>query len=292
MNGAAASAPPARKPRSNLQIRILSAIVLAIVVFGATWLGGIAFRIFAVAMGLAIFREWLGMTLRREDVVLRRVGWLFMLAAAGVILSGAPAAPAGWMFGSVAMATLLGGAAGLAARRGIALGSGIAYAGLPMASLALLRGVDLPGMIAIAFLLATVWATDIFAYFAGRRVGGPKLAPRISPNKTWSGAIGGAVAAVVAGAAIFALVGHPAPAWIALGLAMLLSVVAQAGDLLESAVKRHFGVKDSGGMIPGHGGVMDRFDGLVTAAVVLYMVGAVVGSADVPSVGLFSAIGQ
>jgi len=292
MNGAAASAPPARKPRSNLQIRVLSAIVLAVVVFGATWLGGVAFRVFAVAMGLAIFHEWLGMALREEDVVLRRVGWLFMLAVAVVILTGAPASPAGWMFGSVAMATLLGGAAGLATRRGVALGAGIAYAGLPMASLALLRGVDLPGMIAIAFLLAIVWATDILAYFAGRRVGGPKLAPRISPNKTWSGAIGGAVAAVAAGAGIFLLVGHPAPAWVALGLALVLSIVAQAGDLLESAVKRHFGVKDSGGMIPGHGGVMDRFDGLVTAAAMLYMIGAVAGSADLPSASLFSVTGQ
>jgi len=288
----AATVRPGRKPRSNLQMRVLSAIVLAVIVFCATWLGGIAFRIFAVAMGLAIFHEWLGMTLRRDDVVLRRTGWILMLAVAVVVLIGVPASPAGWMFGSAMVAVLLGGAAGLAARRGVSLGGGIAYASLPMASLALLRGADLPGMIAIAFLLATVWATDICAYFAGRRIGGPKLAPRISPNKTWSGAIGGAVAAVAAGAGIFLLLGHPAPAWAALVLALVLSVVAQAGDLLESGVKRHFGVKDSGGMIPGHGGVMDRFDGLVTAAAMLYMIGAVAGSANLPSASLFTVAGQ
>ncbi len=125
-----------------------------------------------------------------------------------------------------------------------------------------------------------MWATDIFAYFVGRAVGGPKLAPHISPGKTWSGAIGGTAAAVIAAA----LVGLWLPqSSTLLGLlALALSVVSQAGDLFESWVKRRAGVKDSSHLIPGHGGVMDRVDGLVAAAVALYLIGAAAGGIGHP----------
>jgi phosphatidate cytidylyltransferase len=115
------------------------------------------------------------------------------------------------------------------------------------------------------WLLAVVWATDIGAYVVGRAVGGPRLAPRISPNKTWAGLIGGTASAAVAGLVAARLTG--APGVLLLGTSMALAVIAQLGDLAESLAKRHFGVKDSSGLIPGHGGLLDRLDGLIAAAI-------------------------
>ncbi|MFZ1681999.1 MAG: phosphatidate cytidylyltransferase, partial [Rhizobiaceae bacterium] len=151
-----------------------------------------------------------------------------------------------------------------------------AYALLPAIAFSSLR--DGPsGFAAILFLFAAVWATDIFAYFTGRAIGGPKLAPAISPGKTWSGAVGGTVFAVLAVVALaFVLPALALPAILVPAIA--LSVVSQIGDLAESAFKRHFGVKDSGNFIPGHGGVMDRIDGLAVAAVALYLIASISGA--------------
>jgi phosphatidate cytidylyltransferase len=117
------------------------------------------------------------------------------------------------------------------------------------------------GLRNVLFVVLVVWAGDVGAYLVGRLIGGPRLAPKISPGKTWSGAGGGTVAAVLAGAAA----GFETPLRAAV-LALVLSLVAQAGDLLESAIKRHFGAKDSGWIIPGHGGLLDRLDGVLAAA--------------------------
>lgn len=139
---------------------------------------------------------------------------------------------------------------------------GLVYATVPSVALIWLR-LETGSVWLVLGLLLVVWATDICAYFAGRLIGGPKLAPRWSPNKTWAG-LGGAMAGAAAVAAFMGSQGlWSAGAW---PWAALLAVVAQAGDLAESAMKRHFGVKDSGSLIPGHGGLMDRVDGLVTAA--------------------------
>jgi len=146
--------------------------------------------------------------------------------------------------------------------------SGAAYIAVVALSLLSLRHQPETGLQAVLWLLATVWATDIFAYVAGRTLGGPKLAPRLSPKKTWSGALGGLAAAIIVGGCT---------AWFftggsVIGIAMaggLLSVVSQFGDLAESAVKRHVGVKDSGRLIPGHGGLLDRVDALMAAAVAM-----------------------
>ena len=163
---------------------------------------------------------------------------------------------------------------------------GVGYAVLPAIALALLRGDTLSGLLAVVFLFAVVWATDILAYFVGRAIGGPKLAPSISPGKTWSGAVGGAVAGVVAGILAAQIAGEPS--LVLLGwLALLLSVGSQAGDLFESAFKRRHGAKDSSNLIPGHGGVMDRVDGLVAAALALYLAGWFLSGPDNPSAGLF-----
>jgi phosphatidate cytidylyltransferase len=155
-------------------------------------------------------------------------------------------------------------------------------------SLSARRGADAAGLYATLFLFAVVWTTDIAAFFVGRAIGGPKLAPSISPGKTWSGALGGAAIAILAGTCVASAAGS-ALGWGALaGLALALTVASQAGDLFESAVKRRFGAKDSSRLIPGHGGVMDRVDGLATAAFVLFLLGAVLAGPDAPALAFFA----
>ena len=122
-----------------------------------------------------------------------------------------------------------------------------------------------------------MWATDIAAYFAGRAIGGPKLMPRVSPNKTWSGAIGGTAGGVVGGVVVAAHVRRRAASPRSRAWRFVLSVVSQAGDLLESAVKRRFDAKDASQLIPGHGGLMDRLDGFVAAAVAAALIGLLRG---------------
>jgi phosphatidate cytidylyltransferase len=134
-------------------------------------------------------------------------------------------------------------------------------------------------------LFAIVWATDIAAYFAGRALGGPKLMPRVSPKKTWSGALAGTVAAVLVAVAIAKSAGLAGLVAIAI-MAISLSVVAQAGDLFESALKRRFGAKDSSHLIPGHGGLMDRLDGFVAAAFLAAVIGLLRGGFEAPGRGL------
>ena len=157
------------------------------------------------------------------------------------------------------------GASGTAHRRWLWLAAGAVYIAVPCIAIIWLRSDAAVGRQAIFWLFAVVWATDIGAYFAGRGIGGPKLAPRISPGKTWAGLLGGMVCAALVGAAT-ALLLDLSRAVPLIVISALLAVVAQAGDLLESMVKRRFGVKDSGHLIPGHGGVLDRLDGMLTAA--------------------------
>jgi phosphatidate cytidylyltransferase len=165
------------------------------------------------------------------------------------------------------------------------LAGGVIYAGLLLLAPVALRSDPALGMAAIFLLFAVVWTTDIAGYFVGRAIGGPKLAPSISPNKTWSGAIAG----VVGSAIIVALGVHLVPQVRAVPLvilAVLLSIVSQGGDLAESALKRRFGSKDAGRIIPGHGGVMDRLDGFWAAAVCAAIIGVVRGGFVQPAAGL------
>jgi phosphatidate cytidylyltransferase len=165
------------------------------------------------------------------------------------------------------------------------LAGGVAYAAVLLFAPLILRRDPTLGFTAMLFVFAIVWVTDIAAYFAGRAIGGPKLWPAVSPKKTWSGAIGGTLGGVAAGLLVVKLAGlvvAPMLVPVALGL----SVVAQMGDLLESAVKRHFGAKDAGHLIPGHGGLMDRLDGFLTAAAAAVMVGLLRGGLEGPARGL------
>ena len=255
------------KPRSNLQLRIISGVILAAAVLVLTWWGGFPFRLFAVAMAAAIFHEW--MTIRGEEHKVHLAISRFVLAAslALMLLGFVPA----FVFAGLFIAAALAAISGMVANRGLWAAWGILYAGVPAATLIFLRGSAPEDLWTIIFLFAVVRGTDTIAYFTGRALGGPKLAPSISPGKTWSGAIGGAVGGVIASliVAYFAWKGVHLLA-VAI-VAVLLSIASQAGDLFESAIKRRHGVKDSGNLIPGHGGVMDRVDGLVAASVLLFV---------------------
>jgi len=245
----------------ELQLRIVSGIALAAVALGATWAGGAVFQLLSVAIALLVYYEWSTITrLAERDFQGNAFGWLSQAVIAALILfdnaqltllalAGFAAAAAIWVY-------LRGGSWWLP--------GGIVYSGLTGISLSAIRGDSDIGLIAMIFIFAVVWATDILAYFTGRAIGGPKLAPRISPGKTWSGAIGGAVCGVMAGVAVFLSHFSLDDLRIPL-LALALSVASQIGDLFESYIKRRFGVKDSSRLIPGHGGVMDRVDGLVFA---------------------------
>lgn len=267
---------------SNLQTRILTAIVLGALTLWLTWIGGVGFTLFSIAIGLAMFYEWLNLTATKQTSLSRLVGWGWLVLVSILLLFDQPAL--------LIIAVLLLGffiLLGLSWRSGEAWpAAGLFYCGASAASLSLLRGDEPFGFTAIIFLFAVVWSTDIAAYFNGRALGGPKLAPRFSPNKTWSGAIGGAAAAIAGGILVASLVIEPG-SWLVPALALILSIVSQIGDLAESWVKRQFGAKDSGTMLPGHGGVLDRVDGLVAAAVTLYLIGAIIAEPDVPSAVFF-----
>ncbi|NKD84749.1 phosphatidate cytidylyltransferase [Haematospirillum jordaniae] len=242
-----------------LGARVCSALFLAPVVLLAVWFGDIAFSsVVALASALMIW-EW-------DRMCRGRFGGCGMLAAGTTFVSAllAPHSPF-ISLGLVWVGTLVVAAF---SRSGW-LAMGVLYIGLPCLALSWLRGET--DVWTLMWLLFVVWATDTGAYVFGRSIGGPKLAPRISPNKTWAGLLGGAVCAALTGAALPFMLDMPG--WLlALVLAALLAVVAQVGDLFESSVKRRFRVKDSSGIIPGHGGILDRLDGLVAAAPVVVLV--------------------
>ena len=163
--------------------------------------------------------------------------------------------------------------------------AGLLYAGVVLLAPIILRRDPALGFVAILFLFAVVWGTDIAAYFAGRALGGPKLWAAVSPNKTWSGALGGALGGVVAALLVVTVAGLVIAPMLVL-VALVLSIASQAGDLLESALKRQFGAKDASDLIPGHGGLMDRLDGFLTAAAVAVMVGLIRGGLEGSARGL------
>ncbi|TCD13211.1 phosphatidate cytidylyltransferase [Oricola cellulosilytica] len=263
---------------TNLQARLVSALVLAAIVLLATISGGWLFAVMAAAVAVLIWGEWVDVACPLADDRVRLLGF----GAIALVFLAALFLPNAALFW-IAVIALAGFAL---VCWGIGEGPwpvyGLVYAGATFVAVIMLRSSSVggSGLIAILFLYATVWATDIGAYFAGRRFGGPKVAVAISPNKTWSGAIGGAASAVVAGVLVFSAAGLEDTAT-AIGLALFLSVVAQAGDFFESWIKRRNGVKDTSQIMPGHGGMMDRTDGLIAAAIALWLLGlALAGPAE------------
>lgn len=281
-SGAPEEKPARVRGAGNLALRVVSAIVLGVAVLALAYAGGLAFRLLAAAMGATIFYEWV--TMPRQPVSRFHLGFaaVLLLIVLGAMVAGVPVLLAFALVCICLAACWLHAAVG---GHGHWVVAGLAYASLPAYALALLRGDDRAGLVALLFLFAVVWATDTVAYFVGRAVGGPKLAPAISPGKTVSGAVGGAAGAVAAGVAVVAYA-MPDVGLVAVGaIAFVLSAISQLGDLLESAAKRRHGVKDSGRLIPGHGGVMDRVDGLVAAAVALYFIGVLLSGPDMPAAG-------
>jgi phosphatidate cytidylyltransferase len=270
--------PSAGRNSAELTWRCISAVVLAPLAIGAVFVGGWPFVTFWSVAAVGVYWEWTGFVFGTAGL-LRGLGILALAAAGGL---------AGFGHAGAALAVLAAGTlATFIAAPGLRIwaAGGVLYGGTVLAAPVLLRQDQQLGMTALLFLFAVVWATDIFAYFAGRLIGGPKLVPAISPKKTWAGALGGAAGAIAAGMAIGAAAGLTNPLAV-ICLALLLSAVAQAGDLFESAVKRRFGVKDAGRIIPGHGGMMDRLDGFLAAAGAAAILGIARGGLDGAARGL------
>ncbi len=243
----------AAPPSSEFAVRTASAVVLAIAGLALLWAGGVPWALLILAAVGAAAAEW-GAMWRLPP------GTRASLVAASV--AATLLAALGHAAAATGVAVLL--AAGAAAARQRVLASGFLYVVVPGVALLYLRHHH-GGLVHVLLVFLATWASDTGAYLAGRRFGGPKLAPALSPKKTWSGAAGGLAAAIVTGAAIGLAVPHRHLFGTTLEAA-LLAIAAQLGDLAESAAKRRAGVKDSGQLIPGHGGLLDRVDGLMFAA--------------------------
>jgi phosphatidate cytidylyltransferase len=237
------TAPAGAKPApSNLVMRVLAALVLAPLTIAIAYAGGWLWALLVTLVSIGLFAEW-----------------LIVVGAGSAALTGA---------GTIVIATM-----GLCVAAGALKTSatGFAYASAALLASILVRKDLVNGFSALMFVLLVVWATDIGGYFAGRGMGGPKLWPRVSPKKTWAGAVGGFAASLAVAAGFAACgVGKAIPLLL---VSAVLSVVSQLGDLFESAVKRRFGVKDSSHLIPGHGGLMDRLDGFVAAILAAWFIG-------------------
>ena len=254
---------------ADLGVRALSAGVLVPAVIVDVWVGSVWFHLFVALIGILMALEWVTIVHRQNPIQ-------FALHAAAAMCGTFLPLEAGLIPALAAIAVLGTLSIALAAREQsddpIWRYLGVAYVSLPPIALVILRNDADYGIAAIVFVMVTVWAADTLAYFAGRIIGGPKLAPRLSPKKTWAGLAGAMTGSAFAAIGIGLWLGFQGIVVLAL-LAAFLAIVEQAGDLFKSAMKRHFGVKDSGRLIPGHGGVIDRVDGLVAVALAVALIG-------------------
>jgi phosphatidate cytidylyltransferase len=270
--GEAAPAPIGEQGSRNLLLRVVAALVLAPAAIAIAYAGGAPWTLLVTLAAVGLYVEWLMIvgTARETRVVGSGVAALLIV---GLCLA------VGRIDASLlALAVGLAGVALLSPQRRIWNATGFFYAAAAEIASILVRLDQVWGFVALILILLVVWVTDIGGYFAGRGIGGPKLWPRVSPKKTWAGAVGGFAASLViaGGFAGFGL-GKTGPLLL---LGAVLSIASQLGDLLESAVKRHFGVKDSSQIIPGHGGLMDRLDGFVAAVVLAAIFGFLRAGAD------------
>lgn len=259
-DGAGASPDVRARLGRDFLPRLASGLAMGVVAALCTFSGTVPFAVLVVAVTLLLSWEWGRLVHGREaDLVIAvhmvSAGAAAVLAACDVAALGLLAVLIGAI---LAMLLSLG-------RNSLFSALGVVYAGLPAVALIWLRSDPALGLLAVTFLIAIVVVSDTAGFLSGRLMGGPKLWPRISPNKTWAGFVGALVASSIVGAFFWIAVPDGSAVRLAAAGAML-SLVAQAGDLAESAIKRRFGAKDTSTLIPGHGGVMDRVDGLVAAA--------------------------
>lgn len=241
---------------SELRTRAVVGLLLIALASAALYFGGFFFWLLLVVAGVLMQGEWADLTGASPEH--RRLS-MFAVSVPLALLCPL-AAGLSWTAFTLAVAAFF---FVVLVTRSARLALGIFYVFVPVMALIFLRQQQPGGLLLAFWTLSLVWATDIGAYFAGRSIGGPKLAPRVSPSKTWAGLGGGVLAALILGFVLHRFAGLPIQLAAASGL---LAVAAQLGDLLESAMKRRAGVKDSGSLLPGHGGVMDRLDGVVAAA--------------------------
>lgn len=264
------SAPEAsatrRRSWSDLGPRLLSAVVLVALTVSALYIGSYVFAAVVGAVFAGAYREWETMVTRAPltPVGMVLIGLVALSGLAYPLLG--PLGTLAIMGLACAMALVARGEAALWRVLGLVLFGSVIIAALAM------RGDSIDGVWAGFYLGTVVWMTDSAAFFTGRQIGGEKLAPDISPSKTWSGALGGLALGTGAGLLVWIFV-TDSPWWIGLLLSATISLLGQLGDLSESALKRHFRIKDSGDIIPGHGGLMDRLDSLTFGILLVLLVG-------------------
>ena len=268
----AAPTAAAERGSRNLLTRVAAALVLAPAAIAIAWAGGWFWTGLVALAAIGLYVEWL-MVIGDARTTRVVAAGIIALAVSGLCLElGRP---------DVSLAALTLGLAGVTLlstqSRGWAA-TGFCYAAAAEIASVLVRLDAAAGFVALIMVLLIVWVTDIGGYFAGRGIGGPKLWPRVSPKKTWAGALGGFIASLAI-AAVFAGSGFGKMGPLLL-LGAVLSIASQLGDLFESAVKRRFGVKDSSQIIPGHGGLLDRLDGFVAAIVLAALIGILRGGVD------------
>ena len=268
---------------ADLPLRAASGLTLMAVALAVAWAGGFSFLAFWFVASALVLWEWQRLVGGERIWIRVAVGALALLAASPFALH------------AEALRACLVLAAGAAATGAIAdpprrvwAGGGVIYAGALVVGLNLLRASPAYGLAAILWLFAVVWGADVLAYFGGRRLGGPKLWPSVSPGKTWSGAIVGAIGGALAGLIVAAIVAPEGARFLPMTmLGLVVSVFSQLGDLFESAMKRRAGVKDSSRLIPGHGGLMDRLDGFIVATAVAAILAGMRSSGTWVAGGLF-----
>jgi phosphatidate cytidylyltransferase len=269
-----AGGPP--KGPSELTLRVISGSAMVVVALAALWFGGWPFALLWIAAGAAAGWEWSRIT-EPDQPEMRHYAFGLAVAAAGLLVA------TGWLVPALIWITALVLAGSLSGHHRRLRMSGVLYASAIAIAPVIVRAEPGIGMALIAWCFAVVWATDIAAYFTGRALGGPKLWPSVSPKKTWSGAIGGAAAGIAAGLAVALGARALGVVW-PMGLfgtavaALVCSAAGQFGDLAESALKRHHGVKDSSHIIPGHGGVLDRLDAFVVVVSLVALTALITGA--------------
>jgi len=266
----------------DLSVRVASAVVLIPIVLAITWVGSIWFGLLVASMAVFMVIEWSRLVHDSRPIQLA----LHSIAAIAAALLP-PITGTRWVIGGIALlwATSMVYRRMTNDRQTFWSVVGIPYIALSALSVVVLRNDSQFGLIAVYWLLFVVWGADTLAYFAGRTIGGPKLLTQNSPKKTWAGLAGAIVGGILCSALFAWVAGLADLLWLCC-IGALLAVVEQAGDFFESALKRKAGVKDSGALIPGHGGMLDRVDGLVAAAIVAALVGGARSGFSTPAGGI------